>query len=588
MPTIPARLLGQARRRPSASAYFEKSGERWVPTDWKTYAEKAATVGRALMALGLEDGGRVCILGGNRSEWVLTAVGGMMAGGVPAGIYQTCSSEEIAYIVGHAGAPVVVVEDGAQLDKVNAVRDQLPELKAVVLMAGTPARDGALSWDEFLARAEEVARSALDARLAALQPDRPATFIYTSGTTGPPKAVTLTHRNLTWTADVAAELVSLEEGDCSLSYLPLSHIAEQMFTVHGPISTGSVIYFAQSREQAVENLLEVQPTLVFGVPRVWEKMHAKVSAKLADATGAKAKIAAWAMGVGRTVSDRRCEGRLPGGLLSLKYKLASRLLFDKVKPAMGLGRARVCISGAAPISPEVLRFFTGLDLVIHEVYGQSEGSGPTSFNRPGRTRLGTVGPPIPGVEVRIAEDGEICLRGPNVFAGYFGDAEATAATILDGWLHSGDLGSLDADGFLKITGRKKEIIITAGGKNITPVNIESALRDLPLVSQAVVIGDRRRFLSALITLDPEGAERFASEHGLPAEGLHENAAVLAELERGVESVRQRFARVEHVRKYRVLPRDLDQEHNELTPTLKIRRRDVTANWSAYIEGMYAD
>jgi long-chain acyl-CoA synthetase len=459
------------------------------------------------------------------------------------------------------------------------------------MMAGaSPVADPlVVSWEEFLAAGDGVEDRRLAERLAALEPDGLATLIYTSGTTGPPKGVMLSHRNLTWTADTSIGMVGLTPEDRSLSYLPLSHIAEQMFTIHGPITAGAAVYFAESLERLPDNLKEVQPTVFFGVPRIWEKFHAAISGKLAGATGIKAKLAAWALAVGEKVNRRRIAGAgEPSGALALAYALAGRLIFSKVKPAIGLGRARVCVSGAAPIAREVLEFFTKLDVVVLEVYGQSEDTGPTSFNRPERVRFGTVGPPIPGVEVRIADDGEILVRGPNVFLGYYKDDDATAATLKDGWLHSGDLGSFDDDGFLQITGRKKEIIITAGGKNIAPKNIEAALKNHRLINEAVVIGDRRKFLSCLLTLDPDAAAAFAAERGLPTSTLADDATLRAELQAAVDAVNHELARVEQIKRFTVLPRNLTIEDGELTPTLKVKRSKVYRNWERAIEGMYAD
>jgi long-chain acyl-CoA synthetase len=610
--TIPLRLLNQGRSNSARTAYRVRDASgRWVGTDYKTYAAEVRQAARALIALGFEAGDKVCILGFNRPEWVIADVGAMMAGGVPAGIYTTCSPTEVRYIINHADAPVVFLESEEQWEKIEAIlraheagepapegeESGLPRLQHVVMMRGVAPIQHPLvmGWEEFVARGDEVGDDALDARLEGLKEDDPATFIYTSGTTGPPKAVMLSHRNLTFTASLAAELVGLTPDDHSLSYLPLSHIAEQVFTIHGPITAGSYISFAQSIEQLLDNLKEVQPTVLFGVPRIWEKMHAGLSAKLAAATGFKAKLVAWATGVGRAAVHQKNQGREPGGLLGLQYTLADRLLYSKVKPALGLGSARICVSGAAPIAPEVLEFFSGLDIPIYEVYGQSEDCGPTSFNIPGRTRFGTVGPALPGVEVRIAGDGEILVRGPNVFLGYFKNPEATAETLDDeGWLHSGDLGEFDSDGFLKITGRKKEIIITAGGKNIAPKNIEAALKNLPLVSQAVVIGDRRKFLSALLTLDPEASAAFAQDKGLSGDNLHENPLVIQAIQEGIDAeVNPQFARVEHVRKFKLLHRDFSVDDNdrgkaELTPTLKIKRRIVNTNFSDEIESIYAE
>jgi long-chain acyl-CoA synthetase len=372
-----------------------------------------------------------------------------------------------------------------------------------------------------------------------------------------------------------------------LSYLPLSHIAEQLISLYGPVVLGNQVYFAESLEKVPENLKQVQPTIFFGVPRIWEKFHAAVRGKLGQATGVKKHLVDWAMGVARRVHAIHNRGGQLPALLSMQYGLAQRLVFRKLKAALGLGRVKVCSSGAAPISGEVLEFFTGLDIVVHEVYGQSEDCGPTSINFPGHTRFGTVGKPLPGVEVRLAEDGEILVRGNNVFKGYFKDPAATAETLIDGWLHSGDLGSFDADGFLHITGRKKEIIITAGGKNIAPKNIEAALKNHPLVEEAVVIGDRRRSSAPSSPCSPPPPPGSPSR-ATPTAPPRTSTPPAHRAHRWVDKVNRDFARVEHVRKFRVLPRSLSQEEGELTPTLKLKRRVIDKNWSDLIEAMYSD
>ncbi len=588
--TIPRRFLSQAQARPDQPACWVKSGGAWQPTTWRAYVAETRRVARALMALGFAPGDKVCILGFNRPEWVIFDVAAMMAGGAPAGIYTTSSPEEVRYIVHHSEAPFVLVENEAQWRKIAAERANLPLLKKVVMMRGAPAIADplVLSWDELLAAGDGVADSALDERVDRLEPDGLATLIYTSGTTGPPKGVMLSHRNLAWTADQARGLVSGNNEDCSLSYLPLSHIAEQMFTVHVPITTGGQVYFAESIEKVPDNLKEVQPTIVFAVPRIWEKFHAGVTAKLREAKGVKKRLVEWARGVGTRVSDLRNRGQEPTGLLALQYAVARKLVFTKLKAALGLGRGRMLVSGAAPVAQEILEFFGSLDLIVNEVYGQSEGTGPSTFNRPGKTKFGSVGPPFPGDEVKIAPDGEILVRGPNVFLGYYKEPAATAETLIDGWLHSGDLGAFDEEGFLRITGRKKEIIITAGGKNIAPKNIEAALKNHPLISEAVVIGDRRRFLSALLTLDPDAVARFITVEGGDGAAPHQHAGVRTALQTAVDEVNSRFARVEWVRKFTVLPRAFTIEHGELTPTLKVKRKVVDRNWAAEIEAMYAE
>jgi long-chain acyl-CoA synthetase len=337
----------------------------------------------------------------------------------------------------------------------------------------------------------------------------------------------------------------------------------------------------------LDNLKEVEPTLFFGVPRIWEKMHAGIAGKLKDAKGAKKKLVELARKAGARASQRRATGREASLVEALEYAAFDKLVFTKLKKAIGLGAARVCVSGAAPIGKDVLEFFASLDLLVLEVYGQSEDTGPTSFNRPGRTRLGTVGPVVPGVEVKFGDDGEILVRGPNVFMGYYKEPEATAAALVDGWLCSGDLGALDDGGFLKITGRKKEIIITAGGKNITPKNIEEAIKQEPLVGEAVVIGDRRKFLSVLVTLEPEHAAKVAAEAGVAVAALHESEVARRVVQGAIDRANADLAQVEKVKKFTILPQPFSIEGGELTPTLKVKRKVVSEKYAAPIDAMYA-
>lgn len=593
METIPARLAKKAAELGDRPALYTKVDGQWSPTSWKQYNDRVVAAAKSLIALGFKPGDTTAILGFNTEDWVVFDLATMLAGGACAGIYTTCSPTEVQYIVHHSEAKFVLVENQHQWDKIAAERANLPHVQKVVVMSKgeTIADELVMQWADFMAAGTEVPETDLAERQVNVKADDVATFIYTSGTTGPPKAVMLSHENLAWTARCAAEeLAHITTNDTSLSYLPLSHIAEQMFSIHAPITAGSTVYFAESIEKLPDNLKEVAPTILFGVPRIWEKFHAKVSATLAAATGAKKIVGDWAMGVGREVSKTKMSGKQVGGLLGVKYAIADKLVFSKAKPKMGLQNARVCVTGAAPISQEILEFFSGLDLLIQEVYGQSEDCGPTSFNMAGRARFGTVGPKIPGTEVKIAEDGEILVKGPHVFIGYYKNPEATAETLKDGWLYTGDLGEFDPDGFLKITGRKKEIIITAGGKNIAPKNIEAAIKDIDIVSQAVIIGDRRKFLSALITLavEEDATKAFAEKHGLSLDALHDAEITRTYIQQKVDdSVNPQFARVEHVRKFSILPRDFSIAANELTPTLKIKRKYVNENWTDVIEAMYA-
>jgi len=588
--TIPHRILDLAQSRPNQPAYYAKAGGEWRPTTWRQYVDEIRIAARAMISLGFERGDKVCVLGFNRPEWVIFDHAAMMAGGVAAGIYTTCSPDEVQYIVHHAEAKLVLVENEDQWKKIDARRADLPLVKQVVMMKGAAQVDDplVLSWEAFCAKAEATPQTTLDERVDKIEQDELATLIYTSGTTGPPKGVMLSHRNLAWTAQCLVDLQGAEAGDCGLSYLPLSHIAEQMVSIHGPATSGAAVYFAESIEKVADNIKEVQPTIFFGVPRIWEKFHAGVSAKLTQAAGAKKYLVAWTRMVCTEVNHRRAAGEMIPPLLEAQYKLVKKLVLDKLKPALGMGRARFCVSGAAPIAADVLEFFASLDILIFEVYGQSEDTGPTTLNIPGRTRLGSVGPALPGVQVKIAEDGEILVKGPNVFLGYYKDPAATADTLVDGWLHSGDLGEIDRGGFLSITGRKKDIIITAGGKNIAPKNIEAAIKQSPLVSEAVVIGDRRKFLSALITLDEEAVTKLLPGGNGAAAKAHESPAIRAELQRVIDDVNSTLARVEQVKKFTVLPRQFGIDTGELTPTLKVKRKIVNQNFAHEIEAMYAE
>ncbi len=554
--TIPARLFANAELRADQPAYWVRDSSGWRATSWSRYAEEVRTVGRALLALDVGVGAKISILGFNRPEWAICCLAIQSIGGAAAGVYTTNSPEEVAHVVHHSESPLVVVENAAQWQKLKVTRARLPLLRWVVLMRGEAPIDDpmVLTWEQFLGRAADCPKERFDAALAALDPESLASLIYTSGTTGAPKGVMLSHRNLAWTARCASDLVNARASDTGLSYLPLSHIAEQMLSLYLPVVAGASLYFARSIEKVPEDLKEAQPTLFFGVPRIWEKLHAGISAKLGEAKGVKKRLADWAMKVGREVNRRKGSGEpIPDDLLA-QYRLADRLVYSKVKRAIGLGKVRVCSSGAAPIPREILEFLSGLDVVVFEVYGQSEDSGPTTYNRLGKYRLGTVGPAIPGLELMIAPDGEVLASGPNVFMGYYKDPAATAQALEGGWLHTGDLGEIDRDGFLSITGRKKDILITSGGKNISPKNIEGALAAHAPIAEAVVVGDRRNYLTALVTLEPDGAAKLLEAADADPKGPHDHPALLRRVGEIVEEVNRHLARVEQVKRFRILPR----------------------------------
>ncbi len=586
--TVAHKVLENGSTMPDRPAYYVKAGGAWQPTSWKGYADQVRAAAKSLIALGVEPGDTVDILGFNRPEWVIMDVAAMAVGGVPVGIYATNSPTECKYIIGHSEAGVVLVEDQSQWDKVAKVRGDLPGLRTIVAMKGTEIDDDmTMGWDAFMNHGSDVPDEQLQARLDSLELDDLATLIYTSGTTGPPKGVMLSNDNLAWTPEQVLDDLGITAEDRLVSYLPLSHIAEQSFTISAAALRGYAVYYAESIEKLADNLQEVKPTVFFAVPRVWERFHAKVGAALAEATGAKAKIGAWAMDVGRKFNEKKGLGREPAGVLKLQHGLASALVYSKAKKAMGLDEVRIAATAAAPIAKEILEFFSGLDVFIYEIYGQSEDTGPTTFNLPGRTKLGSVGPVFPGVQVKIADDGEILVKGRNVFMGYYKDEAATADTLADGWLYSGDLGEFDDDGFLHITGRKKDIIITAGGKNVAPVPIETDIKASDLISEVVIIGDRRKFLSAVVTLDPEVAEEFMAHHGVEG-AAHESELVHKEVQASFDAANEHLARVEQIKNFTILSRPMSIEDGERTPTVKVKRNKVSEHFADVIEAMYAD
>jgi long-subunit acyl-CoA synthetase (AMP-forming) len=481
---------------------------------------------------------------------------------------------------------VVVVDGAEQATKVLSRRAALPGVRALVQWSGTPAAPEVLSWEDLLAKGDGEEEVTLDARIAAQRPDDVCTLIYTSGTTGNPKAVMVSHGNLTWIADAGARMHALRAEDIGLSYLPMSHVAEQMLTIHAPMSVGSQIFFAESLETLGATLAEVRPTQFFAVPRVWEKIQAKMEAAGAASPPLRRRIARWARRVG--LAAGRAEQR--GEPKPWSFPIADRLVFSKVRARLGLDRARLCTSGAAPISRSTLEFFLSLGVRVVEVYGMSECTGPATSSTPERYRTGKAGWIVPGTEVKIADDGEILIRGPHVFQGYLKDPEATAAAIdAEGWLHSGDIGELDAEGFLSITDRKKELLITAGGENVSPQAIEGQLASIPLVSQAVAVGDRRRYIAALITLDPDriAAEaQAAGSEALDARSAATCARFLKHLEAQVEAVNGRLARVQAVKRFVILPGELTVAAGELTPTMKLKRRVIAAKYASEIESLY--
>ncbi|MBO2518632.1 MAG: AMP-binding protein [Limnochorda sp.] len=597
-PSTPALFFAQARRLGPKTALREKRLGLWREITWAEYGETVRHLAYGLLDLGLQPGDRAAVIGENRPEWIYSDLAILSCGAVTVGLYPTDSAEACAYILEHAEAVLVVAENEEQLDKLLEVRHRLPALHWIIVVDRKGLRhfaDPQVLWfDEVLARGRELAQAEpgrLDAIIAGIQPEDLAAIIYTSGTTGPPKGAMLTHRNLLWTANALNEANAVGEGDECFSFLPLSHIAQRMLSVYLAIRWGMTVSFVEYQDTVLQNLREIAPTVLFSVPRIWEKLHARVELLMHERDWFKRTAYRIALAVGRRHARARLlEGRV-GPSLALANGLAHLLVLQPLKRRLGLHRVRLAISGAAPISPEVLWYFHGLGVPIREVYGQTEGSGPTTIHRGDRIRLGTVGEPLPGVEVRIADDGEILVRGPNVFMGYFKDPEATAQALAGGWLHSGDVGELDEDGFLRITDRKKDLFITAGGKNIAPQRVENLLKTSPYIHDAIAIGDGRRYITAMLVLDEENVVDYAQRRRIPFTtytDLTQNPEIRRLIEEEVRRLNRHLSQPEQVKRFVILPKRLYHEEGEMTPTLKVKRRVIMEKYQHLLAELYPE
>jgi long-chain acyl-CoA synthetase len=579
-------------------ALREKRLGIWCAISWREYGLRARHAGLGLVALGLQPRDVVSIIAGNCPEWLYTDLGTLSVGGVTNGIYTTDSPRQVEYIVNDSGTRFLFAENEEQLDKILEVRAGCLRLVTIVVydMEGLHGFTDAqvMSFAALLelgARYEREHPGAFDAMVEIARPDDLAILVYTSGTTGPPKGAMLSHRNILFQLEYSDFITVLGEGDQQLSFLPLCHIAERTFSVFNPLRSGATVNFAESIDTVPENIREVGPALFFAVPRIWEKFYSAVALRMREATPLGRLAYRWAVGIGMRVAERRIAGGAPSGALRLLYRAADFLVLDNLRRSMGLQRARGAATGAAPIAPELIKWYLALGVDMREVYGQTENCGLATGMPPGRIKLGTVGMARPGTEVRISPEGEILLRGPHVFLGYYNNPAKTAETVVDGWLHTGDVGCIDADGFVTITDRMKDLIITAGGKNVTPSEIENQLKFSPYISDAVVIGDARKFLSCLIMIDHETVAQFAQEGNVPFTNFASlcRAPEVQDLIWGeIERVNRRLARVETIKKFRLIEQILTAEDEELTPTMKLKRTFVNKKYRELIDGMYAE
>jgi len=570
--TIGALWRNAVAKAPDRPAYLAQRDDGWEEVSWTEAARRVDDIANGLLALGVRKGDAFATVAATSLEWCLFDFALGLIGAIGAPVYANSSPRDCAYVIDHSESVGVLVEDAEQLAKVERMRSELPRLRWVLTFADLPDL-------EARGRAHAAEQpTALDDAAAQVGEEDLFTYIYTSGTTGPPKGCMIRHRNYYEMVAVVDELPRFfEPGDTLLLYLPLAHNYGRLIHLQAP-HVGYTLAFCRDPLQIAAALEAVRPTILPSVPRVYEKIHSALVAKLDEARGAERVIGQWALRVGRKASRLRQDGReLPLGL-ALRHRIADRLVYSKVKERLG-GRLRIANSGGAPLSREIMEFFHAFDILILEGYGLTECTTACSVNRPDRFRFGTVGPPLPGFEVRLAEDGELLLRSETVFAGYFKDEEATRAVLDDdGWLRTGDIAEIDADGFITITDRKKDILVTAGGKNVAPQNLENELKASKYVSQALVVGDRRPYVAALITLDQEELGKWRAAAGGDVEELVQGI---------VDDVNLQHSRFEQVKRFAILPRDFSADEGEITPTLKLKRRVVQEHFADAIEGLYA-
>lgn len=575
-----------------AAAHWKENGE-WTSLSWSGYRNLVHQAAAGLQALGVGSGEFVAIMAGNRPEHVIADYAAIHAGATAVTIYSTLAANQIQYIAQDCNATVAILEDLEFMKRWEEIRSELPNLRYVVLMSGAENYDTAdwvLSWDELLARGAAQLQDdpgTVERAAAAMSPDTLATLIYTSGTTGTPKGVMISHRNVVWTTECLRRAAGLEMGPRMVSYLPLAHIAERLATHYLCTYLAGQVWFCANMAGVLEFVQTARPTIFFGVPRVFEKFHAGLTGRFAAEHGIKKRLIDMALSSNAKRVAAEAEGRSGPALAGL----LDSVVFSKVREGLGMDQVSLAITAAAPIHAELITFFHTIGIPLYELYGMSETTGPASTNFPHANKTGSVGRALPGVEIVTAADGEILMRGGVITQGYYRMPEATAESFdSDGWLHSGDLGRIDEDGFLWIVGRKKEIIITAAGKNIAPAKLETVLGNHPLISKACIIGDGRKFLSAVIALDHEEAPNWAKRNGLPYDdlaGFSGEEAVRAEIERAVRDANERVSSVEQIKKWILVPDEWTPDSGEVTPSLKLKRMVVVEKYAEEIEALYA-
>lgn len=593
--TIPSTFQDTALAHPDRVAIRWRDADGLQSMTWSDYRQAVRTATMGLLSLGFKKGEFGLIMARNRPEHVIADLAIVHAGGTAVSVYNTLPSEQIKYIAEHSEATVVFVEDAGFLKRWQEIRDLLPKVRKIVVMEPLKSPAADLTWAEMMAAGEEADRddpAAFDRSSKAVKPEDIVALIYTSGTTGPPKGVMYTHRNILWTLESADRVLFAEVGHTSISYLPLSHVSERFSSHWRGLYSAIEVSYCPELALLMPYLLEVRPTAFVGVPRVWEKFYAAISAGIAaEPDEARRNAINGAIAIGHKLAPYLLRGEEPPAELA---ELAERIapVQMAVKAKLGLDQCRFAYTSTAPMPIDVMEFFAAIGLPLIEVWGMSELTGPATSNSPGAMKLGTVGPTLPGVEARLDEDGELLIRGGNVMAGYYKDPQLTADTVDgEGWLRTGDVAVVDEDGFYKIVDRKKELIITSSGKNISPSNLESLMKHHPLIGQAIAIGDGRNYLTALVVLDAEVAPGWAHGHGVAASSLAElsiHPEIIADVQRGLADVNRQVSRIEGIKRFTILPVEWTAESDELTPTLKLKRRVIYQRYASEIAGMYRE
>lgn len=594
--TLPKLFLKKSAERGARVAMREKDFGIWQSYTWTDYRNRAFEIAWGLLALGLRRGDVVSIQSEDCREWLWADVGALLAGGVVNGIYPTYQSRQVEHTLTDSNCRFLFAEDEEQLDKYLEIEERLPNIERVFVFDWTGLRDfkhnKVLPLDDLfgIGRKFGADNDGLIEKITADGGgDDLAALVYTSGTTGMPKGAMLSQRYIMFQMTIAPEYLRQQPDDELLTYLPLCHIAERLFSAWLPMAHGAKINFAESPETVMQNLREVSPTYMFAVPRVWEKFYSRITTAMADATWLGRKAYEMAMRVGMRRADKLIAGEPLSGIERLQFAIADRVVFRNIKKVLGLDRTKNACSGAAPISPALLNWFLAMDIAIDELWGQTE-LGIITSTRKGKFRFGTVGPAMPGTEVRLDDNGEIVARSDGQFSGYLNLPDKTAETLIDGWVHTGDVGELDDEGNLSITDRLKDIIITAGGKNVTPSVMENELKFSPYISDAVIIGDARKFLTCLVMIDQENVEHFAQSHSVPFtdyRSLCSQPEIIDLIDAEVTRVNSGFSSVEQVKKFRLIDVLLTAEDEELTPTMKLKRSFVSEKYGELIDSMYA-